>query len=115
MPVHLGSSVAISRCYLTSSSQQNDSTPTKSIVATLLGGLLLCRLVQVHVSVDGRAPILALEALLSILPLSVVPGAVLVVGAALLVAAVVSRPNAVLVVALLFNGAALVLQRERNS
>jgi len=87
----------------------------KSIVATLLGGLLLCRLVQVHVSVDGRAPVLALKALLPILPLSIIPGAILVVGAALLVTAVVSWPNAVLVVALLFNGAALVLQKEGNS
>lgn len=112
MPVHLGSSVVISRCYLTSPSQQHNSTLTKSIVATLRGGLLLCRLVQVHVSVDRRAPVLGLEALFPILPLSVVPGAILVVGTALLVAAVVSRPNAVLVVALLFNGAALVLQKE---
>lgn len=58
---------------------------------------------------DGRAPVLALEAFFPIVPLFVVPGAILVVGAALLVAAVVSRANAVLVVALLFNGAALVL------
>lgn len=115
MPVHLESSIVISRYYLTSSSRQNDSTPTKSIVATLLSGLLLRWLVQVHVPVDRRAPVLALEALLTVLPLSVVPGAILVVGVAVLVAAVVSWPNAVLVVTLLFNGTALVLQKEVNS
>jgi hypothetical protein len=69
--------------------------------ATLLGGLLLGRLVQVDIAVEG-ASVLALQALLLVLSLSVVPGAILVVNAALLVAAVVSRPNAVLVVALLF-------------
>jgi hypothetical protein len=87
--------------------------PTGSLFATLLGGLLLCRLVQIDVAMEGTS-VLALEALLLILPLPVVPGTVLVVGAAFLVAAVVSRPNAVLVVALLFKRAALVLRKERK-
>jgi hypothetical protein len=42
------------------------------------------------------------------LSFSLVPGAVLVVSTALLVAAGISRPNAVVVVALLLDGAALV-------
>jgi len=88
--------------------------PTRSLFATLLGGLLLCRLVQIDIAAE-RTSVLALKALLPVLPLSVVPGTVLVVGAAFLVAAVVSRPNAVLVVALLFKRAALVLQKDRNS
>jgi hypothetical protein len=65
--------------------------PTGSLYATLLGGLLLCRLVQVDIAMEG-ASVLALQAppgaLLPVLPLSVAPGAILVVGAALLVAAV---------------------------
>jgi hypothetical protein len=91
VPVHLGSLVFISRCYLTSSSQQNAGTPRRCHFATLLGGLLLCRLVQVDIAMEG-ASVLALQAppgvLLPVLPLSVAPGAILVVGAALLVAAV---------------------------
>lgn len=86
----------------------------RCLFATLLGGLLSRRLVQVHVPVE-RTPLLALLALLSVLPLSVVPGAILVVSNALLVAALISRPNAVRVVSLLLNGAALVLQRGRIS
>ena len=88
--------------------------PTRSLFATLLGGLLLCRLVQIDIAAE-RTSVLALKALLPVLPLSVVPGTVLVVGAAFLVAAVVSRPNAVLGVALLVKRAALVLQKDRNS
>jgi hypothetical protein len=113
VPFHLGSLVSISRFYLTSSSQQNGSMPARSLFATLLGGLLLCRLVQIDIAAE-RTSVLALKALLPILPLSVVRGTVLVVGAAFLVPAVVSRPNAVLVVALLFKRAALVLRKERN-
>ena len=114
MPVHLGSSVFNSRCYLTSSSQQTASNPKRCRFATLFGGLLLCcRLVQIDIAAE-RAPVLALKALLAVLPLSIVPGAVLVVDAARLVAAVVSRPNAVLVVTLLFERAALVLRKEEG-
>ena len=87
--------------------------PTRSLFATLLGGLLLCRLVQIDIAAEGTS-VLALKALFPVLPLSVVPGTVLVVGAAFLVAAVVSRPNAVLVFALLFKRAALVLRKERK-
>ena len=114
VPVHLGSLVFNSRFYLTSPSQQNGSVPTRSLCATLLGGLLLYRLVQIDIAVE-RTSVLALKALLPVLPLSIVPGTVLVVGAAFLVAAVVSRPNAVLVVALLFDRAALVLRKGKTS
>lgn len=80
--------------------------------ATLLGGLLPCRLVHVHISVDNTS-LLALLAHFS-LSLSVVPGAVLVVGGALIVPALISRSRAVGEVTLLLNGGTLLLILQSN-
>lgn len=89
--------------------------PVEMPFATLLGGLLSCRLVHVHISVDNTS-LLALLALLAhfSLSLSVVPGAVLVVGGALLVPALISRPRAIGEVTLLLNGGALLLILQSN-